>query len=108
MPNQLTQRSTTCPDVRLNRYNSRTRNTDRLRAGHVPPKPAVTFRRNRRSRSTEITGHVRRNTHNFTPLREFHSLVQANEALRAWILGEAGNRIHGTTRERPLKLFAQT
>jgi hypothetical protein len=45
---------------------------------------------------------------NFVPLREFHSLVQANEALRTWIMGEAGNRIHGTTRERPLKLFAQT
>ena len=45
---------------------------------------------------------------NFVPLREFHSVVQANEALRAWIIGEAGNRIHGTTRERPLKLFAQT
>ena len=45
---------------------------------------------------------------NFTPLREFHGLVQANAALQAWIMGEAGNRIHGTTRERPLKLFAQT
>jgi hypothetical protein len=45
---------------------------------------------------------------NFVPLREFHSVAQANEALHAWIMGEAGNRIHGTTRERPLKLFAQT
>jgi hypothetical protein len=45
---------------------------------------------------------------NFVPLREFHSEAQANEALRTWIMGEAGNRIHGTTRERPLKLFAQT
>lgn len=63
MPNQQTQRSTPCPDVRLNRYNSSTRNTDRLRAGHV--------RRNRRSRSTEITGHVRRNTHFHPTLLEF-------------------------------------
>jgi hypothetical protein len=62
MPNQPTQRSTPCPDVRLNRYNSSTRNTDRLRAGHVPPKSAVTFDRNHRSHSAEIGGHVRRNT----------------------------------------------
>jgi transposase len=45
---------------------------------------------------------------NFVPLREFHSLAHANEQLRAWILGEAGNRIHGSTRERPLKLFDET
>jgi len=45
---------------------------------------------------------------NFMPLREFHSLEQANEELRAWVMGEAGNRIHGTTRERPLKLFTET
>ncbi len=45
---------------------------------------------------------------NFVPLREFHSLEQANEQLRAWILGEAGNRIHGTTRARPLTLFTET
>jgi len=44
----------------------------------------------------------------FVPLREFHSLAQGNDQLRAWILGEAGNRIHGSTRERPLKLFAET
>jgi len=44
----------------------------------------------------------------FVPLREFHSLEHANEQLRAWILGEAGNRVHGTTRERPLALFTQT
>jgi transposase len=44
----------------------------------------------------------------FVPLREFHSLEHANEQLRAWILEEAGNRIHGTTRERPLALFTQT
>ena len=45
---------------------------------------------------------------NFVPLREFHSLAQANEQLRVWIMTEAGNRLHGTTRERPLKLFADT
>jgi transposase len=44
----------------------------------------------------------------FVPLRTFHSLEQANDELRTWILGEAGNRIHGTTRERPLTLFTQT
>jgi transposase len=44
----------------------------------------------------------------FVPLREFHSLEHANEQLHAWIMGEAGNRIHGSTRERPLTLFTQT
>jgi transposase len=36
---------------------------------------------------------------NFAPLREFHGVPHANEQLLAWILGEAGNRIHGSTRE---------
>ena len=45
---------------------------------------------------------------NFAPLREFHSVPQANEQLLAWILGEAGNRIHGSTRERPLTRFETT
>jgi transposase len=42
---------------------------------------------------------------NFMPLREFHSISHGNEQLRAWVLGEAGNRIHGSTRERPLSRF---
>jgi transposase len=45
---------------------------------------------------------------NFVPLREFHSREHANELVQAWVMGEAGNRIHGSTRERPLKLFAET
>ena len=44
---------------------------------------------------------------NFAPLREFHSVAHANEQLHAWILGEAGNRLHGSTRERPLKRFSE-
>ncbi|MBL8480645.1 MAG: IS21 family transposase [Rhodocyclaceae bacterium] len=43
---------------------------------------------------------------NFMPLRTFRSLHQANDELRAWVAGEAGNRIHGSTRERPLARFA--
>ena len=31
----------------------------------------------------------------FVPLREFRDLVDANAQLRAWLLGPAGNRIHG-------------
>ena len=42
----------------------------------------------------------------FMPLREFHGVSHANEQLRAWVMGEAGNRIHGSTRERPLSRFA--
>ena len=42
----------------------------------------------------------------FVPAREFRSLTDANGQLREWILGKAGNRIHGSTREQPLGLFA--
>lgn len=45
---------------------------------------------------------------NFVPLREFRSLRDANEQFRAWIMETAGNRIHGTTKEKPLTLFAET
>lgn len=44
----------------------------------------------------------------FVPLREFRSLTDANTQLRAWLLAEAGNRIHGTTHERPLTRFHET
>lgn len=42
---------------------------------------------------------------NFVPLREFHSLSQANQQLKSWCLEIAGNRIHGSTYEKPLTLF---
>lgn len=45
---------------------------------------------------------------NFVPLREFRNLVDANKQLIKWSLETAGNRIHGTTREKPLTLFTQT
>jgi transposase len=45
---------------------------------------------------------------NFLPLREFRTLADANNQLKQWVLGEAGNRLHGTTRQRPLTLFAET
>ena len=44
----------------------------------------------------------------FVPLREFRDLVDANAQLRAWLLGPAGNRVHGTTHERPLTRFVET
>jgi len=43
----------------------------------------------------------------FLPLRTFRSLADANQQLLEWVLGEAGNRIHGTTQEMPLKAFAE-
>ena len=43
----------------------------------------------------------------FLPLREFRDLADANRQLHAWIMNEAGNRIHGTTREMPLKRFVE-
>jgi|SRR5580704_1046832 transposase len=45
---------------------------------------------------------------NFVPLRKFRNLIDANQQLMKWTLETAGNRIHGTTRERPLTLFTQT
>lgn len=45
---------------------------------------------------------------NFLPLRDFRTLPDANHQLKQWVLGEAGNRIHGSTRQRPLSMFAQT
>jgi len=44
----------------------------------------------------------------FLPLREFRSLTNANRQLAEWVLGEAGNRCHGTTREQPLTRFLTT
>ena len=43
---------------------------------------------------------------NFLALREFRNLADLNEQARAWVTGVAGIRIHGTTRQAPLALFA--
>jgi transposase len=40
--------------------------------------------------------------------REWPDLKSVNAAARLWCLGEAGERLHGTTRERPLDRFLQT
>jgi transposase len=45
---------------------------------------------------------------NFLPLREFRDLADANQQLMAWVMHEAGNRIHGTTRTPPLQRFVET
>jgi hypothetical protein len=45
---------------------------------------------------------------NFMPLRDFRDLTDANRQLQEWVMSTAGNRIHGTTRERPLTRFAET
>jgi transposase len=43
----------------------------------------------------------------FLPLRQFRHLRDANHQLLEWVLGEAGNRVHGTTHEMPLRAFAE-
>lgn len=43
----------------------------------------------------------------FLPLREFRHLREANQQLSAWVLGTAGNRLHGTTGQRPLDMFVR-
>ena len=42
---------------------------------------------------------------NFLPTRTFRDLADLNDQARRWVLEEAGQRIHGTTRERPLAAF---
>lgn len=41
----------------------------------------------------------------FVPLRMFNSIDDANTQLHEWILQEAGLRKHGTTFEKPIRLF---
>jgi transposase len=43
---------------------------------------------------------------NFLPTRTFRDLVDLNTQARQWVMLEAGTRVHGTTREQPLVLFA--
>lgn len=43
---------------------------------------------------------------NFLPTRHFTDIHDANRQLMSWVLEIAGNRIHGTTKEKPLTLFA--
>lgn len=43
---------------------------------------------------------------NFLPTRSFRDLADLNTQARRWVLEEAGVRVHGTTRDQPLVLFA--
>ncbi|HXI67405.1 MAG TPA: IS21 family transposase [Steroidobacteraceae bacterium] len=43
---------------------------------------------------------------NFLPTRNFRDLADLNAQARQWVMREAGTRVHGTTREQPLGLFA--
>ena len=43
----------------------------------------------------------------FVPLREFRDLADANQQLHAWVMAQAGNRVHGSTREVPLQRFVE-
>lgn len=43
----------------------------------------------------------------FFPLRDFRSVGDGNRQLKEWILGPAGNRLHGTTRAKPLTQFME-
>ena len=42
---------------------------------------------------------------NFVPLRTFLNITNSNQQLKIWLLETAGNRIHGSTHEKPLTLF---
>ena len=43
---------------------------------------------------------------NFLPTRTFRDLADLNAQARQWVMLEAGTRVHGTTREQPLVLYA--
>ena len=43
----------------------------------------------------------------FVPLRDYRSLADGNAQLLDWVMSFAGNRIHGTTHERPLTRFVE-
>ena len=45
---------------------------------------------------------------NFFPLRDFRDLADANAQLKHWVISTAGNRMHGSTRQKPLKRFEET
>lgn len=64
-----------------------------------------------RPRTPEHKGKVERGVDyvegNFLGGRGEMSLSQANREVRAWCMGAAGMRIHGTTKERPLERFSQ-
>jgi len=45
---------------------------------------------------------------NFLPLKKFRSLADANQQAMHWILKIASVRIHGTTKQKPIKLFDET
>lgn len=42
---------------------------------------------------------------NFLPLKAFKNLQDANQQLKRWVTGTAGNRTHGSTFEKPLSRF---
>ena len=44
---------------------------------------------------------------NFLPLRTFQDIGDANQQIKQWILAVAGNRIHGSTRHKPLSQFEE-
>lgn len=44
----------------------------------------------------------------FLPLRNIRNMADGNQQLIQWIIKNAGNRIHGTTREKPLIRFEET
>lgn len=42
----------------------------------------------------------------FLPLREIRDITDLNAQARHWVMNDAGQRVHGTTRKAPLALFA--
>ena len=65
-----------------------------------------------RPRTPQHKGKVESGVHfvqrNFWAGRELADLTQANSLVRPWCLVEAGERLHGTTKEQPIQRFEHT
>jgi transposase len=52
-------------------------------------------------------GGVKYIKNNFLPGRELRDIIRANVQLLTWCVETAGNRIHGTTKQKPIKVFEE-
>lgn len=66
--------------------------------------PCEARRPNHKGRVERGVGYTKKG---FLAVYEFSSLEDGNAVLLDWVLGEAGNRTHGTTQEVPLQAFAE-
>lgn len=77
---------------------------DFARAWEFKIVPCEARRPNHKGRVERGVGYTKRA---FLAVYEFSTLEDGNSLLLDWVLGDAGNRVHGTTQEVPLQAFAE-